>query len=322
MCLTQQVYLFIRRLRKTRPLVRSSPVSALSCSACTSVTSRSFQSHAGATPARDAETEVDEEDESLVAARSEGPSFTTTVENTVGVVQDSTCPSKIPQSTVGTLQISTCPALSSQTIRGAATDSISPTAETDKDKAAQSRLSQTPVGQEIANQVVIVHDAVVTTALLTEADKEYTRCFNADSEGTFTSSTLTTTVDTDQDSSVSAIETKKKETSYFGKSKVTVRKKTAGQRANPQARYESVVRREQRAFKTVTCVLGGFLVCWLPAYVTFNIMAIDLNLVPEWLQNLTYFMTYCNSTINPFLFSFGNTEFHAAFRKILRCRRP
>ena len=72
---------------------------------------------------------------------------------------------------------------------------------------------------------------------------------------------------------------------------------------------------------TITCVLVGYLVCWLPSHVTFIIRAIDSSLVPKWLPSLNYWLAYCNSTINPFLYSFGNSEFRTAFVELLRCRR-
>ena len=97
--------------------------------------------------------------------------------------------------------------------------------------------------------------------------------------------------------------------------------KTANQQTNQQTSFEHSSRRERKAFVTLTYIIVGYLVCWTPFHVAFDLMAIDNSLVPVWLYDLTYWLTYCNSTINPFLYNFGNPEFRTAFREILCCKK-
>jgi hypothetical protein len=73
-----------------------------------------------------------------------------------------------------------------------------------------------------------------------------------------------------------------------------------------------------QVFLTLTYVMVGYMICWLPFHVSFDLMAFDRTLVPERFYDVTYWLAYCNSTINPFLYNFSSPDFHRAFRKILR----
>lgn len=77
------------------------------------------------------------------------------------------------------------------------------------------------------------------------------------------------------------------------------------------------LRREQKVFLTLTYIMVGYLICWMPFHVSFDIMAIDRTLVPERLYDVTYWLAYCNSAINPFLYNFSSPDFHRAFKKLL-----
>ena len=77
------------------------------------------------------------------------------------------------------------------------------------------------------------------------------------------------------------------------------------------------LRHEQKVFLTLTYIIVGYMICWMPFHVSFDIMAIDRTLVPEQWYDVTYWLAYCNSAINPFLYNFGSPDFHKAFRKLL-----
>jgi hypothetical protein len=85
--------------------------------------------------------------------------------------------------------------------------------------------------------------------------------------------------------------------------------------ANKQVR--GVERKERRAFKTLTYIIVGYLICWVPFHIVFDISAVNPEAVPEIVFTITFWLTYINSTINPLLYNFSNPEFRVAFRKIL-----
>ena len=77
------------------------------------------------------------------------------------------------------------------------------------------------------------------------------------------------------------------------------------------------LRREEKVFLTLTYIIVGYLICWMPFHVSFDIMAINRTLIPQRLYDVTYWLAYCNSAINPFLYNFSSPDFHRAFRKVL-----
>lgn len=79
--------------------------------------------------------------------------------------------------------------------------------------------------------------------------------------------------------------------------------------------------RERRTFVTLTYILGSYLICWFPFYVTFDLYAWRSDLVPEGLYVFWFWMTYVNSTLNPVLYAFSSKDFKLAFKKVLLCKR-
>lgn len=77
------------------------------------------------------------------------------------------------------------------------------------------------------------------------------------------------------------------------------------------------ITRERRVFITLTYILVGYLVCWLPFHVVFDVMAVDPAYVPTPVLTLSYWLAYGNSTINPILYNFSSPKFRRAFKKIL-----
>ena len=78
-------------------------------------------------------------------------------------------------------------------------------------------------------------------------------------------------------------------------------------------------RRERRAFITMTYVIIGYAVCWIPFHVVFDVISFCPSCVPRGVYAVTFWMTYINSTINPFIYNFSTPEFRRTFRRLL-CR--
>lgn len=87
------------------------------------------------------------------------------------------------------------------------------------------------------------------------------------------------------------------------------------------------LKREKKAFRTVGLILGALLICWTPFFVTLPLVSIlkrnnmitDENTENTWFK-ITFWLGYCNSALNPFVYAFSNRAIQRAFRQVL-CQR-
>ncbi|KAL4222608.1 Receptor [Mactra antiquata] len=79
------------------------------------------------------------------------------------------------------------------------------------------------------------------------------------------------------------------------------------------------MKRERKAARTLAIITGTFIACWLP----FFILAIILPFIrekvdiPPVVESITLWLGYCNSLLNPIIYTVFNPEFRIAFQKIL-----
>ncbi|ELV13915.1 D(3) dopamine receptor isoform X2 [Tupaia chinensis] len=78
--------------------------------------------------------------------------------------------------------------------------------------------------------------------------------------------------------------------------------------------------REKKATHMVVIVLGAFIICWLPFFLThiLNTHCQACHVSPE-LYSATTWLGYVNSALNPMIYTIFNVEFRKAFLKILSC---
>ncbi|OWF51634.1 beta-3 adrenergic receptor-like [Mizuhopecten yessoensis] len=86
-----------------------------------------------------------------------------------------------------------------------------------------------------------------------------------------------------------------------------------------EAKYE---RHERRVFTTLTYILAGYIICWLPFHIVFDVRAAKPEAVSSIVYNLAFWLSYLNSMINPFLYNFSSSDFRTAFKQLLCKGKP
>ena len=104
--------------------------------------------------------------------------------------------------------------------------------------------------------------------------------------------------------------------------KVTEQDKYSGymdSRMTPVGPVISNRSRDKKIFITLTYVIGSYLICWFPFYILFDTYAWKPELVPSGLYSFFFWMSYVNSTLNPFIYAYTSKDFRSAFARVIRC---
>lgn len=90
------------------------------------------------------------------------------------------------------------------------------------------------------------------------------------------------------------------------------RRSTASRKKISQAR-------EKRFTFVLAVVMGVFVVCWFPFFFSYSLYGIcrELCAVPKPLFKFFFWIGYCNSSLNPVIYTIFNQDFRRAFHKIL-----
>ncbi|XP_036951561.1 alpha-2Db adrenergic receptor-like [Acanthopagrus latus] len=77
--------------------------------------------------------------------------------------------------------------------------------------------------------------------------------------------------------------------------------------------------REKRFTFVLAVVMGVFVLCWFPFFFTYSLHAVcrENCTIPDSLFNLFFWIGYCNSCLNPIIYTVFNRDFRRAFKKIL-----
>ncbi|XP_068815830.1 alpha-2Db adrenergic receptor-like [Struthio camelus] len=77
--------------------------------------------------------------------------------------------------------------------------------------------------------------------------------------------------------------------------------------------------RERRFTVVLAVVMGAFVLCWFPFFFTYSLEAVcgDSCRVSKPLFSFFFWIGYCNSSLNPLIYTVFNRDFRAAFRRLL-----
>ncbi|XP_065157113.1 muscarinic acetylcholine receptor M2 isoform X3 [Atheta coriaria] len=78
--------------------------------------------------------------------------------------------------------------------------------------------------------------------------------------------------------------------------------------------------RARKAFRTISFILGAFVICWTPYHVLALVEGFCATppCTNEHLYMFAYFLCYANSPLNPFCYALANQQFKKTFMRILK----
>lgn len=90
------------------------------------------------------------------------------------------------------------------------------------------------------------------------------------------------------------------------------------------------MKREHKAARTLSIIMGTFILCWLPFFLWYVITSLcgDPCYTPDVVVAVLFWIGYFNSTLNPLIYAYFNRDFREAFKNTLQCafcslcRRP
>ncbi|XP_056298891.1 alpha-2 adrenergic receptor [Pseudoliparis swirei] len=90
-------------------------------------------------------------------------------------------------------------------------------------------------------------------------------------------------------------------------------------RRSSLSRKKASQAREKRFTFVLAVVMGVFVVCWFPFFFSYSLYGVcrDSCKIPDPLFKFFFWLGYCNSSLNPAIYTIFNRDFKRAFQKIL-----
>ena len=88
-----------------------------------------------------------------------------------------------------------------------------------------------------------------------------------------------------------------------------------------RAKRRTARARERRATLVLGVVMISFVGCWLPFFAVYPVSLLTGLQVPDAVFAVIFWLGYCNSALNPIIYTVFNRDFRRAFQKLLSCSR-
>ncbi|XP_005113431.1 muscarinic acetylcholine receptor M3-like [Aplysia californica] len=89
-------------------------------------------------------------------------------------------------------------------------------------------------------------------------------------------------------------------------------------RRNRRERKSKSENRARKALRTISFILGAFVLCWTPYHVNLMVMALCKDCINMSFYAFSYYLCYLNSPINPLCYAFANAQFKRTFLRIMK----
>ncbi|KAG2471083.1 lysophosphatidic acid receptor 2a [Polypterus senegalus] len=99
---------------------------------------------------------------------------------------------------------------------------------------------------------------------------------------------------------------------------IYVRKKTT--RMSQHTTYSKQKETVVNLMKTVTIILGAFVICWTPGLVVLLLDGVSCNCNVLEYEKYCLVLAECNSLVNPIVYSYRDAEMRKTFKRILCCQ--
>ena len=88
---------------------------------------------------------------------------------------------------------------------------------------------------------------------------------------------------------------------------------------DPERERRRIARKkEKRATLILGLIMGSFIACWLPFFLLYILKPAFPNLhIPDEFFAVAFWLGYCNSALNPVIYTVFNKDFRRAFRRII-----
>ncbi|CAH8857068.1 unnamed protein product [Trichobilharzia szidati] len=90
---------------------------------------------------------------------------------------------------------------------------------------------------------------------------------------------------------------------------------------NRNKQERQILKREQKTARSISIVVGCFMLCWFPFATLYLVEGIFECLLSEQVYMITGWFAYLNSMCNPFIYSLCNKEYANAFKRLLHFRK-
>ncbi|GJQ70825.1 hypothetical protein Trydic_g751 [Trypoxylus dichotomus] len=96
---------------------------------------------------------------------------------------------------------------------------------------------------------------------------------------------------------------------------------THAKRIKKESLSKDVCVNDSKSVQVVMLILGCFSICWLPYFIAITFLKI-LGEIPTLLYEITFTMAMMNSSMNPLIYAWKNSNFRKAFWCMIRCKSP